>query len=77
MIFVSIRMSFVTRIEKYLCEILVACLGRSLGGDNKNCIKFCSFIPRFLEACVGVLKEGADRDPDLIEQVSAPISSDS
>lgn len=38
---------------------------------------FCSFIPRFLDACVGVLKEGADRDPDLIEQVRASVSFDS
>jgi len=28
------------------------------------------FIPRFLDACTGVLKEGADRDPDLLEQAS-------
>lgn len=36
-------------------------------------IEFCSFTSRFLDACVGVLKEGADRDPDLIEQVCASI----
>lgn len=28
----------------------------------------CRYIPQFFDACVGVLKEGADRDPELLEQ---------
>ncbi|KAG0630923.1 hypothetical protein M758_1G214100 [Ceratodon purpureus] len=47
---------------------LIALLSRDLRED------FLPFIPRFLDSCVGVLKEGADRDPDLIEQVFTSIS---
>lgn len=47
---------------------LIALLSRDLREE------FVPYIPRLLDACVCVLKEGADRDPDLIEQVFTSIS---
>ncbi|KAH9571646.1 hypothetical protein CY35_02G105300 [Sphagnum magellanicum] len=47
---------------------LVALLSRDLQEE------FLLYIPQFFDACVGVLKEGADRDPELLEQIFTSVS---